>query len=93
MRQATIITGLDGTLDALRGGRYLVGAEGLRFIGARVVSDAVVDGFERGNRARLRVSGSGVPSAKLVVESHPHTTRVTGTVAGRNVALRLATGP
>src|SRR3954464_9472595 len=60
---------LSGTLDALRGGTYVVGQDRVRFVAARVVSDATADGTEqigrRGRRTRLRLRGHGVPSARL----------------------------
>ena len=78
-----------GTLDALRGGTYDVGAGRVRFVHARVVRDATVAGTRRGRRARLRVHGRGVPSARLRLRRTAHGTRVTGTVAGRQVRLRV----
>jgi hypothetical protein len=59
----------------------------VRFVGARVVSDARADGtFDVGSGiARLRLRGHGVPRAELTLT----TTRATGTVAGRRVAVRI----
>jgi hypothetical protein len=86
---AVMATGLDGTLDALRGGTYVVDGSRVRFKSARVVRDAVVDGVKRGARARLRVHGRGVPRAQLTLRFTRRTTRITGTVAGRHVGLRV----
>ena len=74
--------GGDGTLDALRGGTYVVSGSRVRFSGARVVDDARADGRQRGTRARLRIRGRGVPSARLSVRIKGKVARVTGTVAG-----------
>ena len=48
-----------------------------------------VDGRQLGRRARLRIRGRGVPSARLTVRTSGSTSRVTGIVAGRHVALRV----
>jgi pimeloyl-ACP methyl ester carboxylesterase len=85
---AAVTTG-GGTLDALRDGTYVVGGGEVRFVGARVVRDARVDGTRRGRRAHLRVRGGGVPSARLTLRRGARSTRVTGTVAGRHVELRV----
>ena len=87
--KAAIASGGEGTLDALRGGTYVVSGSRLRFAGARVVDDARVDGRQIGKQARLRIRGRGVPSARLTVRITGTTSRVTGTVAGRRVALRV----
>jgi hypothetical protein len=50
------------------------------------VTDAVADGT--GTRMRLR--GRGVPRARLTLRTAGQTTRITGTVAGRRVDLRVA---
>ena len=78
---------LFGTVGALRGGAYTLAGDTVRFDAARVVTDAVADGtLDVGSgRARLRLHGRGVPSARLTVSS----TRITGTVGGRRVALRV----
>ncbi|MGZ4229592.1 MAG: alpha/beta fold hydrolase, partial [Solirubrobacteraceae bacterium] len=85
---------LSGTLDALRGGTYVVGQDRVRFVGARVVTDATANGTQKNDRgatlARLSLRGHGVPPARLTLLSNGNTTRVTGTVAGRRVALRVA---
>ena len=88
-RSTVQYTGLDGTLDALRGGTYEVSGEGVRFTGARVVRDAVVDGTQQGARADLRVRGDGVAPARLQLRIGESSTRVTGTVGGRRVALSV----
>jgi pimeloyl-ACP methyl ester carboxylesterase len=93
-RMAVAATGLDGTLDALRGGTYVVRQERVRFVHARVVTDATADGTQtigrRVTRTRLRLHGPGVARARLTVRSTRTTSRITGTVAGRQVSLRLA---
>jgi pimeloyl-ACP methyl ester carboxylesterase len=75
-----------GTAGALRGGSYVMTDRGVRLQAARVVTDAVADGT--GTRMRLR--GRGVPRARLTLRSAGSTTRITGTVAGRRVDLRVA---
>ena len=92
-RMAAAASGLDGTLDALRGGTYVVSQDRVRFVHARVVSDAFADGTQttgrRMSRARLQLHGAGVPAAQLTLRTAKTTTRITGTVAGQRVALRL----
>jgi hypothetical protein len=84
-----------GRFDALRGGGYEATKSGLRIEGARVVTDAVANGTlnrRRGvTRARLRLRGAAVAPARLTLHRAGRTTRITGTVAGRRVALRVAT--
>jgi pimeloyl-ACP methyl ester carboxylesterase len=84
---------LSGTLDALRGGTYVVGQDRVRFVAARVVTDATANGTQqigrRATRTTLRLRGHGVPPARLTLRSAAATTRVTGTVAGRRVAIRF----
>ena len=84
-----------GAVDALRGGTYEVSPTRVRFVHARVVSDATADGTQElagaETRTRLRLRGPGVPTARLTLVSSSSSTRVTGTVAGRHVALRFAT--
>jgi pimeloyl-ACP methyl ester carboxylesterase len=84
-----------GRFDALRGGGYEATKSGLRIEGARVVTDAVANGTlnrRRGvTRARLRLRGPAVAPAQLTLHRAGKTTRITGTVAGRRVALRVAT--
>jgi pimeloyl-ACP methyl ester carboxylesterase len=93
-RMAAAASGLEGTLDALRGGTYVVSQDRVRFVQARVVTDATADGTQmigrRATRTRLRLRGHGVPPAHLTLRSNGTTTRITGTVAGRRVALRFA---
>jgi pimeloyl-ACP methyl ester carboxylesterase len=83
-----------GRFDALRGGRYVAIKRGLRIEGARVVRDAKANGTlkirRRGVRTRLRLRGPAVPPVRLTLRSTGTTTRITGTVAGRRVALRVA---
>jgi hypothetical protein len=81
---------LFGTVGALRGGSFVVTHHGVRFNAARVVTDAVADGAQYANRTRLRLRGRGVPPAQLTLKSAGKTTRITGIVAGRRVALRVA---
>ncbi|MEA2246071.1 MAG: hypothetical protein QOH46_600, partial [Solirubrobacteraceae bacterium] len=84
-----------GRFDALRAGAYVATKRGLRIEGARVVTDAVANGTlkigRRASRARLRLRGSAVPPARLTLRSAGTTTRITGTVAARRVALRVVT--
>jgi hypothetical protein len=93
-RMAAAATGLGGTLDALRGGTYMTTQDRVRFVNARVVTDATANGTQtigrRATHTRLRLRGHGVPPARLTLISAGTTTRVTGTVAGRRVALRFA---
>ncbi len=83
-----------GRFDALRGGRYVATKHGLRIQGARVVTDVVASGalesHGRRTRTRLRLRGPGVPPARLTLRSAGATTRITGTVGGQRVALRVA---
>jgi pimeloyl-ACP methyl ester carboxylesterase len=82
-------SGVPGRADALRGGSYVVSADRVRVVGARVVTDATADGTIRidahSTTARLRLHGPGLPRARLTVRSAGATTRVTGTVDGRRV--------
>ena len=43
-RTVATYSGMTGPLDALRGGTYVVSEKRVRFVGARVVSDARADG-------------------------------------------------
>jgi pimeloyl-ACP methyl ester carboxylesterase len=92
-RNAVAYSGMAGPLDALRGGTYVASQDRVRFVDARVVTDATADGTEttshRVTRTRLTLLGGGVPPARLALRSTQRTTRVTGTVAGRRVALRF----
>jgi pimeloyl-ACP methyl ester carboxylesterase len=82
-----------GRFDALRAGDYVATQRGLRIEGARVVRDAAANGTlkirRRSTRTRLRLRGRGVRPARLTLRSRRRTTRITGTVAGRRVALRV----
>jgi pimeloyl-ACP methyl ester carboxylesterase len=95
-RTIAAYTGRTGALDALRGGTYLVSGQRVRFVAARVVRDAAADGTRRTHRhvtrARLRLRGPGVRRSRLTLRSDRHITRVTGTVGGRPVRLRLPSG-
>jgi hypothetical protein len=86
-------SGLTGTIDALRGGTYTVSQDRIRFVAARVVSDATADGTlqesRRGTRARLRLGGPGVPRSRLALDTARSTTHITGTVGRRRVDVRL----
>ena len=84
---------LAGVAGALRGGTYVPTDQGVRFEAARVVTDAVASGEQKRDRTRLRLRGRGVPRAKLMLRSAGTTTRVTGTVAGRRVALTVPSAP
>jgi hypothetical protein len=94
VRMAAASSGPGGTLDALRGGTYVSSQNRVRIVSARVVTDAAADGTQtigrRATRTRLRLRGPGVPPAQLTLRSAGTTTRITGTVAGRRVALRIA---
>ncbi len=93
-RTAASYSGMTGPIDALRGGTYVVSERRVRFAGARVVTDATADGTQnigrRATRTRLRLRGHGVPPAQLTLISGGTTTRVSGTIAGRRVALQFA---
>jgi hypothetical protein len=93
-RTAAAYSGMTGPIDALRGGTYVVSERRVRFVNARVVTDASANGTQeigrRATRTRLRLRGHGIPPAQLTLISAGTTTRVTGTVAGRRVALRFA---
>lgn len=88
---AVAASGLAGELDALRGGIYEVSTSRVRFVHARVVTDAAADGTQSIGRSvtvtRLRLHGHGVPRARLTIRSTGETTRVTGTAGGRRVSL------
>jgi pimeloyl-ACP methyl ester carboxylesterase len=85
------VTGVGGTLDALRGGTYTVDRRTVTFNGARVVRDAIVDGKRQGDVARMRIHGRGVPRSRLTLTSGHHAVRVDGTVGRRHVTIRLPT--
>ena len=86
-------SGLTGTIDALRGGTYVVAANRVSFVRARVVTDAAADGTlqigPRSSRAGLRLRGPGVSRSRLVLRTAGRTTRVSGTVGRRHVHLRV----
>jgi hypothetical protein len=93
-RMAAVSSGLGGTLDALRGGTYEATQNKVRFVNARVVTDATATGTQTvvggSTHTRLQLRGHGVPPARLTLTSTATTTRVTGTIAGRHVTLQLA---
>jgi pimeloyl-ACP methyl ester carboxylesterase len=88
-RTAADYSGMTGVIDALRGGTYVVAPNQVRFVGARVVTDAAASGTleigRRSTRARLGLRGRGVPRSRLVLRTAGRTTRITGTVGGRHV--------
>ena len=92
-RQIATFSGMTGTLDALRGGTYVVAPGRVRFVGARVVSDAAATGsLEIGPRARnalLRLRGRGVARSRLALRSAGEATHVTGKVGRRHVDVRV----
>jgi pimeloyl-ACP methyl ester carboxylesterase len=94
-RAIAAYSGLTGTIDALRGGTYDVGQDRVRFIAARVVTDALADGTlhvrSRDTRASLQLRGRGVPRSQLALRAAGGTTRITGTVARRHVDVRVTT--
>jgi pimeloyl-ACP methyl ester carboxylesterase len=87
-------SGMTGTLDALRGGTYVVGHGAVRFAGARVVGDAAATGaLERAGgirKARLRLEGRGVRRSRLALRIARGRTHITGRVGGRRVDLRVS---
>jgi hypothetical protein len=87
---------MTGTIDALRGGTYVVSQHRVRFVAARVVTDAAAaDGTlqtsHRATRTSLRLHGHGVPRSRLALRTAGRTTRITGTVGRRHVDVRLTT--
>ena len=92
-RRIAAYSGLTGTIDALRGGTYVLGPNQVRFVRARVVTDAAANGTltigRRSSRARLRLRGRAVPPSRLVLRTAARTTRITGTVGRRHVNLRV----
>jgi pimeloyl-ACP methyl ester carboxylesterase len=95
-RAIAAYSGATGTLDALRGGTYVVSQDGVQFVAARVVTDATANGKleigRRGTRTRLRLRGLGVPRSRLMLHTRRRTIRITGTVGARHVAVRVASG-
>jgi hypothetical protein len=91
---ATEIVPVPVPVNALRGGTYVPTANGLRFERARVVTDAVASGTQtvgaRVTITRLRLGGPAVAHGRLTLRSTETTTRITGTVGGRRVALRVS---
>jgi hypothetical protein len=85
---------MTGAIDALRGGTYIVSERSVRFVDARVVTDAVANGTQkigrRVTRTRLRLRGPGIPRSQLTLRSSGAITRITGTVGGHHVKVRLA---
>ena len=81
-----------GSIDALRGGTYVVAERSVRFVAAQVVTDAVANGIQKTRgpitRTRLRLRGPGVPRAQLTLRSTGKTTRISGTVAGHRIRPR-----
>ena len=92
-RMLVAYSGLTGTLDGLRGGTYVVGANRARFVAARVVTDAAADGTLRigraSSRARLRLRGPGVPRSRLDLRVTANAVDVSGSVGNRHVHVRL----
>jgi hypothetical protein len=92
-RRIATYSGMTGTIDALRGGTYVVAPNRVRFDRARVVTDAVtsgtleIDGHSR--RADLQLHGHGIPRSHLLLRTAGKTTRVTGTVGRRHVDVRV----
>jgi hypothetical protein len=90
---------LDGyeTASALRGGRYLRAAHGVRLAAVRVVRDASISGTlvptEGKMTGTVRLTGAGVaPGTLRVAVSGKGASRATGTLAGRRVRLRFRLG-
>ena len=83
-----------GAASGLRGGTYLArGPRGVELAGVRVVRDASISGAvertEGGVSGTLRLTGNGVPAARLTVRLQTANGRgqATGTLNGRAVAL------
>jgi pimeloyl-ACP methyl ester carboxylesterase len=86
-----------GTARALRGGRYIRAARGVRLAGVRVVRDASVSGTlvptEGKMTGTVRLTGAGVAHGTLrVAVSGTGASRATGTLAGRRVRLSFRIG-
>jgi pimeloyl-ACP methyl ester carboxylesterase len=90
---AAAFSATTGAIDALRGGTYVVRERSVRFLDARVVTDAVANGTQRiGRRAirtHLRLRGDGVPPSHLTLRTTGTSTSITGTVAGRRVRAEV----
>ena len=93
--RAAAASGMTGVIDALRGGTYIVGRNRVRFIAARVVTDAVVNGTleigARGARARLSLRGPGAPPPQLTLRATARTISISGIVGSRHVNVQLPT--
>jgi hypothetical protein len=91
-RAAAEFSGMTGSIDALRGGTYVVAERSVRFVSARVVTDVVANGTQKTvgptTRSRLRLGGPGVPPSRLTLRSTGKITRITGTVAGHRIRAR-----
>ena len=94
-RTAAAFSGMTGVIDALRGATYVVAPNRVRFVRARVVSDAAasvtLEIGRRSTRALLRLRGRGVPRSRLTLRTAGRTTRITGTVGRRHVHVRVTT--
>jgi pimeloyl-ACP methyl ester carboxylesterase len=94
-RTAAAYSAMTGVIDALRGGTYVVAPDRVRFVGARVVTDAAVSGTleigRRSTRARLQLRGRGVLRSRLALRTVRRTTRITGTVGRHHVDVRVTT--
>jgi hypothetical protein len=92
-RTAADYSGMTGVIDALRGGTYVVAPDRVRFVGARVVTDAAASGTLKigggSTRAQLRLRGRGVPRSRLALRTVRRTTRITGRVGRRHVDVRV----
>jgi TAP-like protein len=93
-RTAAAYSGMTGVIDALRGGTYVVSQNRVRFIAARVVTDAAANGTleigPRPARARLSLRGSGVPRAQFALRATAGAISISGTVGSRYVNVRIA---
>jgi hypothetical protein len=94
-RTAADYSGMTGAIDALRGGTYLVAPNRVRFVGARVVTDATASGTlevgRRATRARLQLQERGFPPSRLTLQTAGRTIHITGTVGRRHVDVRVTT--
>jgi pimeloyl-ACP methyl ester carboxylesterase len=92
-RTAAAFSGGTGTIDALRGGTYVVSERKVRFVDAQVVTDAVANGTQKihgqTSRSQLRLGGHGVLRSRLIVRSKGTITRITGTVGGHRVSVAM----
>lgn len=92
-RTAAAFSGTNGAIDALRGGTYIVSERSVRFVNARVVTDALANGTQeigrRTTRTHLLLGGHGVLSSRLTLRAKGTTTRITGTVGGRRVRTEV----